>query len=329
MQPFPPALQPAFHGADRPAKPARRLLETQSLQAAQHDGQAVDLLQSSDFFIERGHQLTSRQCGQRVGTRIGQQNATIQILDRSASGARRAGLARHAASNRMQERGQRLAPADGCGLAGKDEEGGLQAILGRVGVGQHPPAHQQHHGPITPDEPSEGGLVALVDEALQKVGIRSRVRRGGELLDVVDKRCDVAGHVWWFSCRGMGASVRIVPRSGPIAHRFWRSTFQKWHGSGECNRSCHGCVNRVGRNSTTKRHLLRSRLTQPWHERLHSARAFQTMPRCRSATLCPIRPRPASALPPANPPAARQSPEPSPALRRDRAARPTAQPRDW
>ncbi len=43
------------------------------------------------------------------------------------------------------------------------------------------------------------------------------------------------------------------------------------HGSGEGNRSCHGCVSRVGRNARSRRHLLRTRLTQPLHDRLPSA----------------------------------------------------------
>ncbi len=85
-----------------------------------------------------------------------------------------------------------------------------------------------------------------------------------------------ANAVYVAKARRPGPVARGVARVGRYliapARRFFRD------GSGEGNRSCHGCVSRVGRNARTRINLPRSRLTQPWHDRRNLPRSRLTQP---------------------------------------------------
>ena len=81
------------------------------------------------------------------------------------------GLACHSARNPIQPRGQGIRATD-CGrLARQHEEDGLEGILGRVGIAEHPPADAQHHRAVPRHQRSEGILVAPCGEPAQEGGI--------------------------------------------------------------------------------------------------------------------------------------------------------------
>ena len=71
----------------------------------------------------------------------------------------------------MQPARQRIGIADRVGLAGEDQEGGLESILGVVQVAKHAPANAQNHRPMAPGQRRESGLLALGAKALQQLSI--------------------------------------------------------------------------------------------------------------------------------------------------------------
>ena len=88
---------------------------------------------------------------------------------------------------------EQIRAADGAGLAGQDEEGGLESIF-RVGfVAQHAPADVQDHWAVPPEERSKRRLVPPVAELLEQLLV-------GQLLhalvfdDLADQLQDRAGH---------------------------------------------------------------------------------------------------------------------------------------
>src|SRR5262249_49717184 len=74
--------------------------------------------------------------------------------------------------------GQGVRFADGAGLAGEQEEGGLEGVLGLVGVAQQSPAHAQHQRAVPEDQGGKGGFLALGGETPEEGSIRSWVGAG-------------------------------------------------------------------------------------------------------------------------------------------------------
>ena len=86
----------------------------------------------------------------------------------------------------------------GGGLAGQDEEGGLEGVLRVVEVAQYAPADAQHHRRVPPHQRREGRLVTVTGEAIQQERV-GQVVRGPAAADGADVAQDgleaVRGHV--------------------------------------------------------------------------------------------------------------------------------------
>jgi hypothetical protein len=65
----------------------------------------------------------------------------------------------------------RLAPGDDSGLAGQDQESGLEDVLGVVLVAQDAPANGQDHAPVAAHQGLKGGLFTPADEAFQQLPV--------------------------------------------------------------------------------------------------------------------------------------------------------------
>jgi hypothetical protein len=61
--------------------------------------------------------------------------------------------------------------ANGGGLPGEDEKGGLKGVLGVVSVAQHLPADAEHKRTVSLQEGGEGSFIASSDELLQQVRV--------------------------------------------------------------------------------------------------------------------------------------------------------------
>ena len=74
--------------------------------------------------------------------------------------------------------------ADRAGLLGQDQEGCLEGILRVVVVTEYGPADAQDHRPVPLHQSSEGCLVALVEVALEEVGVRQPdLAAGGQAIE--------------------------------------------------------------------------------------------------------------------------------------------------
>ena len=72
------------------------------------------------------------------------------------------------------------------GLAGEEQEGGLEGVLGVVRVAEHLTADAQDQGPMPLQERDKGRLVPLRDELLQQaaVALLVRSRRTGQVAEI-------------------------------------------------------------------------------------------------------------------------------------------------
>jgi hypothetical protein len=82
------------------------------------------------------------------------------------------GLEGHAVRDAVEPAAQRFLPGDRPGLAGEDEEGRLEGVLGVVRVAQHPLADAEHRGPVAPHQGRKRGRVCLAEEARQEIAVR-------------------------------------------------------------------------------------------------------------------------------------------------------------
>ena len=69
-----------------------------------------------------------------------------------AAGGRGPGTPGEAVGDGVKPARQGPAPVQRRGLAGEDEEGGLEGVLGVLLLAQHPPAHAQHQRPVAPHQ---------------------------------------------------------------------------------------------------------------------------------------------------------------------------------
>ena len=84
------------------------------------------------------------------------------------------GLPRRADRHPVEPGAQQVGVADGEGLAGEDEEDGLEGVLGVVPVAQELSADAQDHRPVARHERGEGGIpgrIAAGGEPLQELAV--------------------------------------------------------------------------------------------------------------------------------------------------------------
>src|SRR5262249_17801006 len=101
-----------------------------------------------------------------------------------------AGFHGYAVGDPVQPVGDRALLADGAGLFGEDEEGGLERVLRVLLVPQEVPADAQDERAVARQQGGERGLILLGAEGLQGLGGVQLPRRLGveELVKVVEKR---------------------------------------------------------------------------------------------------------------------------------------------
>jgi hypothetical protein len=93
------------------------------------------------------------------------------------AGAAEAGVAGSVEGDAVEPAGQALGAGQRGGLAQQGEEGGLEGVLGGVGVAQDAAADGQDHRAVPADEQGEGVLLAGVAEARQQLAV-GQVRGG-------------------------------------------------------------------------------------------------------------------------------------------------------
>ncbi len=88
----------------------------------------------------------------------------------------------------VQPAADRSLSPDRARLACQGEEGGLESILGILGMAEQPPADAQHHRPMAPQQQLERRRVALRYEALQQLLIaEARGRSPGQVAQRTDR----------------------------------------------------------------------------------------------------------------------------------------------
>src|SRR5262249_15832382 len=80
--------------------------------------------------------------------------------------------------------GEALTLADAAGLADEDEEGGLEGVVGLVGVAQHLAADTADERPVAAEEGLEGGRVAAGDEAGEQLAVAAVGGRAGKAAEL-------------------------------------------------------------------------------------------------------------------------------------------------
>ena len=102
-----------------------------------------------------------------------------------------------AVGHAVQPAGDGLGAADGAGLAGQHQEGGLEGVLAILIVAQLLAANVPDQRPVAGDQGGEGVRVAVGREALQELGVgQARGRAGaGQPAEVADDRVQLGlGH---------------------------------------------------------------------------------------------------------------------------------------
>jgi hypothetical protein len=100
--------------------------------------------------------------------------------------------------------------ADGAGAEGEGEEGGLEGIIGGVGVGEDAFAGGEDHGAMAKDEGFEGGVIPAGEEAGEEDGIST-----GEGGFPAPEACEGRGGCF---CRGI-VEPRGISRGHDESHR--------------------------------------------------------------------------------------------------------------
>ena len=102
------------------------------------------------------------------------------------AGAVRPGLLGRAAGDLEKPVLERSPARERASLARQDQEGRLERVLRILLVGQHPPAHAQHHRPVPPQQPLERGHVAEREAAEQLAVVGVVVGRAADPAGVSD-----------------------------------------------------------------------------------------------------------------------------------------------
>lgn len=187
--------QPGQDGPFRTAQTLGRLLVSVALQVTEDEGGPILLRQATDLLIEDRPQVAPEHLIGSFPCR--------HVVQRRFAGA--AGLLpgpqaeSNPVSHLVEPAADRVAFADGRGLASKHQEGDLEGILGLMVVVQDALAEAEDHRAMPPDQHLEGGLVALADELLQQLGVRQRATA----LPADEPTQLVADRVRWFVRHGV------------------------------------------------------------------------------------------------------------------------------
>ena len=79
-------------------------------------------------------------------------------------------------------------------VGGRDQEGGLEGVLGVVGVVQHAAADAQHHRPVPVQQGREGFLISAAGEPVQEVRVGPVSVGSGDPPEEAEYRAGVAAH---------------------------------------------------------------------------------------------------------------------------------------
>ena len=150
----------------RAAKLAGGFVNRLAFEVAEHRRGAQLLGQPAHFFVHEGAHLLLLNANLLAG-RSGHFFHGIERLRFSAL-AHRPGRQGHAIGDPVKPAGECLMLADAPALAGEDQEGGLQGILGVVEIMQHAPADTEHQPLMPPDQQLERSLVAGRGKAFQR-----------------------------------------------------------------------------------------------------------------------------------------------------------------
>jgi hypothetical protein len=196
-----PLAEPAAEGALAPAKLARGFVLCFAFQIAEHQRRPILLRQLLQLVVEQGMQFFPG----NVGSGIGRRHVASSLLVPALLGGVGLGPDRQAVGDLVQPVAHGLGLADRVGLAGEDEEGGLESVLGVVQAAEHAPADAQDHGAVPLDQGGEGRLLPPLGEALEQLRV-AEVRDtlgASQAAEVAENRAKL--------CRGNGL---VSPESG-------------------------------------------------------------------------------------------------------------------
>jgi hypothetical protein len=139
-----------------------------AFEMAEHDGHAVFVGQSADFFIKNRAQLLPGGLIERFGARHLSHLPFPFAAGRSLRSCPQSNALGHA----VEPVRQRLAFTNGGCPSHKDDKRRLQCILGQMRVAQHAPADGQDHWAVALDQDREGCLLAAGHETPQQFRVR-------------------------------------------------------------------------------------------------------------------------------------------------------------
>ncbi len=197
------AGQAAAERPGRASEAAGRFVERQALEVAEDDRRAEGIRQAVDLAVQSlGLVAVDQGLFGRRGSRLeGGVGHGVPLFVLMLAGDAGPGLGAVRSAHAIQPGGEPVGVAEGVGLAGQDEEGGLEGVLGEVAVGEELPAEAQDHRAVPGHQRGEGGLgvglVAAVAEAFDELAIGERgggaaVEQRAELPD--DRGCSQMGH---------------------------------------------------------------------------------------------------------------------------------------
>jgi hypothetical protein len=170
--------QPVAQQLARPGQPAARrrlaplevvggLLIGHLLEVAEHDRPAEPVGEPVDLLVDRrGGIVVTGAGGDRIPGTLGRAAFLV-----AATGGVRPELERDPPRHAMQPAADGALDPDRSGLARQQEEGGLEGVVGIVGVVEHAAADGQDHRPMPTDQRLEGQLIAVGHVTFQQPGV--------------------------------------------------------------------------------------------------------------------------------------------------------------
>src|SRR5262249_58784327 len=152
--------------SERDTEPSPRFAIALPLQIAQHHRKAVLLRETIHLLVEDHREIAPRYFRGWIIRRF----HTLEsggIVRRDLASEVGPGMEPDTTGHAIQPAGDRLAPADATGFPSQREEGGLEGVLGVMGVVEHASAHAEYHALMAPDQQLEGGFIPLPREPLQ------------------------------------------------------------------------------------------------------------------------------------------------------------------
>lgn len=183
-----------------------RLVAGQPAQVAQDDRHPVAGREPADLLVEDRPEVLPQGRGGGVIVR----HLKRPPLPVPPPGPVRPGVGGDPAGDPVEPRPERVTPAQRAGLPGQDEEGGLERVLGVVGVRQRTPADPEHHRPVAGDQRGERGGVAPPANRSS-----SSASAGAPAASAVSRRCRSSAWMVWLTV----PPFRVVPRPNYNAAR--------------------------------------------------------------------------------------------------------------